>query len=139
MANNHGNARIDYYGTDELIQKLDRAGANVIEELAKALRESAKRPKEEMLNFIKEHRKTGATEESFTEELVPSEKKGLISYKIGFNLDGDKPGLPALFLNYGTPFQEPYFFIDKAIANNLDEIKRVQEETLTKALEEIKL
>lgn len=134
-------ARIDYYGTDEIIQKLDRLGANVSEELAKALIKSAKKPKAEMLAYIKQHRDTGKTEESFTETVREDTTKGKIYLDIGFNLnkkDG-KPGLPALFLNYGTPFIEPSFFIDNAIENNRDEIKRVQQETLEKVAREMGL
>ena len=131
-------AKIEYYGTDEIIQKLDRLGANVGEELAKALIQSAQKPKSEMLAYIRQHRDTGATENSFIETIKNDTAKGKIYLDIGFNLsskDGS-PGLPALFLNYGTPFIEPSFFIDNAIENNRDEIKRVQQETLEKVARE---
>ena len=134
-------ARIDYYGTDEIIQKLDRLGADVSKELAKALIQSAEKPKREMLAYISQHRVTGDTERSFTETIKEDTAKGKIYLDIGFNLskkDGS-PGLPALFLNYGTPFIEPSFFIDNAIENNRDEIKRVQQETLEKVAREIGL
>lgn len=138
-------ARIDYYGTDEIIQKLDRLGANVSEELAKALIKSAEKPKAEMLAFFDHlkdpQRSTGKTKGSFVETVRDDTTKGKIYLDIGFNLnkkDG-KPGLPALFLNYGTPFIEPSFFIDNAIENNRDEIKRVQQETLEKVAREMGL
>lgn len=134
MANNRGNARIDYYGTDEVIQKLDRAGIDVVKVLADVLKQSAEKPKKEMLNFIRQHRQTGETEDSFIEQIKTDEDTGKIYYSIGFNLDGKKPGLPALFLNYGTPTQEPYYFIDNAIDENIDGIKKTQEEALEKIM-----
>lgn len=134
-------ARIDYYGTDEIIQKLDKLGANIGEELAKALKQSAVKPKNEMLSYIREHRDTGATEDSFTETIVNDEAKGKIYLDIGFNLSkkAGSPGLPALFLNYGTPYIEPSFFIENAIENNRDEIQRTQQEALEKVARELGL
>ena len=132
-------ARVDYYGADEIIKKLDDFGANVTEELSKALIASCQKPKQEMLSWIKEHRKTGETEDSFIEEIKTDEEKGKIYLDIGFSLKGTKPGLPALYLNWGTPFIEPSYFINNAVENNRDEIKRVQEKTLLKALRDAQL
>lgn len=127
-------ARIDYYGTDEVLKKLENLGVDVSDELAKALIASAEKPKAEMLDFIRQHRRTGQTEDTFVENIEVDKDNGKIYLEVGFNLKGKKPGLPALYLNYGTPFIQPTFFIDKAIDNNIDEIKRVQQETLEKAL-----
>lgn len=128
-------ARIDYYGTDEIIKKLEMLGANVEEELEKALIASAEKPKQEMYDFIaKNHHRTGDTEKSFMETIEYDESTGKVFLEIGFNLKGKKNGLPTLYLNYGTPMIQPTFFIDKAIENNIDEIKKIQEETLEKAL-----
>ena len=127
-------ARIDYYGTDELIQKLDRLGGNVDEVLASALLKSAEKPKEEMLAYIEEHKRTGLTESTFTENIEHERDSGTIYLEVGFDIK--KGGLPALFLNYGTPTIEPSFFINNAIDNNIDEIKRVQIETIEKAIKE---
>ena len=153
MANNRGNARIDYYGTDEVIQKFDRVGIDVVKVLADVLKQSAEKLKKEMLDFIKQshrhpdkktgkirdYKKTGKTEDSFIEQIKTDENTGKIYYSIGFNLDGNKPGLPALFLNYGTPTQEPYYFIDNAINENIDEIKRTQEEAFEKIMKDVGL
>ena len=127
-------ARIDYYGTDELIQKLDRLGGNVDEVLASALLKSAEKPKEEMLAYIKEHKRTGLTESTFTENIEHERDSGTIYLEVGFDIK--KGGLPALFLNYGTPTIEPSFFINNAIDNNIEEIKRAQIETIEKAIKE---
>lgn len=133
MAKASKTGRIDYYGTDEIIQKLKKLGANVEEALALALERSAEKPKQEMFDFIaQKHHRTGDTEKSLLTEIEIDKKTRKIYLRVGFNLDKEdgKPGLPALFLNYGTPKQEPTFFIDKAIRNNIDEIKKTQQETL---------
>lgn len=144
-------ARVDYYGADEIIRKLDDLGANVEEELSKALIASCQKPKQEMLSWIREdhrvktkdkpYKRTGDTEASFIEKIKTDKEEGKIYLEIGFNLQKEdgKPGLPALYLNWGTPFIEPSYFIEKAINNNRDEIKRVQEETLIKALRKAQL
>ena len=128
-------ARIDYYGTDDIVKKLEKLKVNTTQALAQALKESAEVPKREMLDYIKQHRKTGKTEESFTETIKT--ENDVIYLELGFNLSGaNKPGLPALFLNYGTPFIEPSFFIDKAIENNTDKIKQTQQKTLERIAKE---
>lgn len=129
--NNTG--RIDYYGTDEIIQKLDRLGVDVKEELKNALLKCAEKPVQEMRDFIAtNHHRTGATENSLIVRTEDDDDNGKVFVRVGFNLNKEdgKPGLPALFLNYGTPTQEPTFFINKIIENDIDEIKRIQQETL---------
>lgn len=116
-----GKAQISFYGDKELIDKLDSIGANVEKVCLEALRKSSQLPKQEMLDFIKEHRKTGTTEESFKEEF--NIENGIITAYVGFDLP---KGLPALYLNVGTPTIEPTFFVDKAVENNLDEIRNIQ-------------
>jgi len=116
-----GKAQITFYGDKQIIDKLDSIGANVEKVCLEALKKSIQLPKQEMLDFIKEHRRTGTTEESFKEEF--SVENGVISCYVGFDLP---KGLPALYLNVGTPTIEPTFFIDKAVENNLDEIRNIQ-------------
>lgn len=128
-----GKAKIDFYGTSELLQKLEKAGGNVEKAIVNALKKSAEKPKAEMLEYIRQHKLSGATEESFTEEIKSEGDK--IYMKVGFDIK--KGGLPAVFLNYGTPRIAPSFFVDNAIENNIDEIKRVQLEALNNAFKEL--
>ena len=138
--NNTG--RIDYYGTDEIVQKLDRLGVDVSQALKTALLKSAEKPAQEMRDFIAtNHRRTKTTENSLIVKTEEDEDNGKLFVRVGFNLNKEdgKPGLPALFLNYGTPTQEPTFFIDKIIENDIDEIKRIQQETLEKVARDVGL
>lgn len=128
-----GKAKIDFYGSSELLKKLERAGANVEECIVEALQKSVEKPKEEMLDYIRQHKLTGQTEDSFTTEIKHEGNK--VYLKVGF--DVKKGGLAAIFLNYGTPKIAPSWFIDNAVENNIDEIKRAQVEALNKAFEEL--
>ena len=140
--------RIDYYGTDEIIRKLDNLGVNVYQALSDALLKSAEKPVREMHDFIAEnHHKSGDTEDSIITSVEEDEDNGRLYVKVGFNLNKEdgRPGLPALFLNYGTyldlgtPRQEPTNFVSRIIDNNIDEIARIQQETLEKVARDVGL
>lgn len=128
-----GKARIDFYGSSELLKKLERAGANVEKCIVDALQKSVEKPKEEMIDYIRQHKLTGQTEDSFTTEI--KHEKNKVYLKVGFDIK--KGGIAAVFLNYGTPKIAPSWFIDNAVENNLDEIKRAQIDALNKAFEEL--
>lgn len=129
-----GKSKIDFYGSADFLKKLEKAGADVEKVVADALEKSAEKPKEEMLQYIRQHHFTGQTEESFTTEV--KHEKGKVFLKVGFDIK--KGGIAAVFLNYGTPKIAPSFFIDNAIDHNVDEIKRVQLEALNEAFRELK-
>lgn len=129
-----GKAKIDFYGSSELLKRLEAAGANVEKCIVDALQKSVEKPKEEMLQYIRRHKLTGQTEDSFTTEIKHEENK--VYLKVGFDIK--KGGIAAIFLNYGTPKIAPSFFIDNAIDHNIDEIKRAQLEALNKAFEELR-
>lgn len=129
--------RIDFYGSSELLKKLEKAGANVEKLVVDALQKSVEKPKQEMYDYMKAHTRKGDyvhTIDSFTTEIKQEGDK--VYLKLGFDIKNG--GLPAVFLNYGTPKIPPSFFIDNAIENNVDEIKRVQLEALNEAFKELK-
>lgn len=128
-----GKTRVEFYGTTELLQKLEKAGGNLEKEITKAFERSIKKPKQEMLDFIKQHKQTGVTEESFVENIKSGKEN--IFCEVGFSTR--KGGIASIFLNVGTPFMEPTFFIDNAVENNLDEIKKEQENALKEAFKEL--
>lgn len=127
-------SRIDFYGSSELLKKLEKAGANVEKVVVNALEKSIQKPKAEMLEYIRQHKMTGQTEESFKTEIKQEGDK--IYLNLGFDIKHG--GLAAVFLNYGTPKIAPSFFVDNAIENNIDEIKRVQLEALNEAFKGLK-
>lgn len=124
-------AKIEFFGTAELLKKLEKAGANLEKEIANALSRSIQKPKEDMINFMqtKPEHKTGRTVNSWTETI--EEKDGVIYMEAGFSVR--KGGIASIFWNLGTPYRTPTFFVDKAVEENIDEIKKIQLETLNKA------
>lgn len=131
-----GKSRIEFFGTSELLKKIEKAGGNVEKACEDALRKSVQKPKAEMLEYLtnKPHPySTGQTKDSFTEEIKT--ENGKIYCEVGFSIR--KGGLAALFLNLGTPKIKPSFFVDNAIDHNIDEIKRVQLEALKEAFREL--
>lgn len=125
--------RVNFYGGSELLQKLEKAGANIEKEIIKAIHRGNEKPKQDMLSFIQSHRDTGVTEDSWVEEI--ESKDGVIYSRIGFSVR--KGGIASIFLNLGGLHTPPTYFIDKAVENNIDVIKRAQENALKEAFKEL--
>ena len=126
-----GKSKIEFFGSTELLKKLEEAGGNVEEAIITAIRKSAVKPSNEMLGFIRQHKHSGRTEDSFTEEI--KSKDGVITAEFGFSVR--KGGLAAIFHECGTPRKAPpaSYFISNAIDNNIDEIIKEQNEALMKS------
>lgn len=124
-----GKSKIEFFGTSEILKRLEAAGANVEQACVDALRASVAAPKAEMLDFIRAHKLTGQTEDSFVEEIRQEGNK--IYLELGFSIR--KGGIAALFLNLGTPKIAPTWFIDNAVDHNIDAIKKAQLDTLHEA------
>lgn len=117
-----GKVGIQFSGDSALLKKLESIGANVENVCLEALKVSVQKPKAEMLEYIRQHKLSGRTEASFVEEY--SAAGGIVIANVGFN--ASKGGLPAIFLNVGTPTISPSFFIDRAVEDHLDEIRKTQ-------------
>lgn len=128
-----GKSRIEFFGTSELLKKIEKAGGNVEKACTDALKASIQAPKQEMLEYIQQHHLTGQTEDSFVEEI--KNENGKIYCEVGFSIR--KGGIAALFLNLGTPKISPSFFVDNAIDHNIDKIKADQLKALNDAFREL--
>lgn len=124
-----GKTRLELVGVDDLIKRLDKAGGNIEHLILAAARAGAKKPSEDMQRYMDSHRRTGTTASSFT--VKEDVKDGVVTYEAGFSVR--KGGLPAIFLNLGTPRITPSFFVERAVENNIDEIRRLQQEALREA------
>ena len=130
-----GKSKIEFFGSTELLKKLEEAGGNVEEAITTAIRKSAVKPSNEMLGFIRGHKRSGRTEDSFTEEI--KSKDGVITAEFGFSVR--KGGLAAIFWNVGTIRQAPkaHWFIDNAVENNIDEIIKAQNDALMRSFKDL--
>lgn len=118
---------LDFYGSSELIRKIEAAGGNVEQAVSKAVARSMEAPKRDMQNFIASHHLTGMTEGAFGE--TPFEwKNGVLNYAVGYDMK--KGGIAALFLDVGTPTIPPSFFINQAVERNITRIRDVQQAAL---------
>ena len=125
---------IEMYGVSDLLKQIEKAGGKVDEAVKKCVDNSLEQVGLKMQLFMMEHRATGDTYESY-EPLKGEIANGVVTGSVGYNIK--KGGLPAIFLDVGTPKQKPYFFRYYAIENSRNQIKIIQQETLNEILKEL--
>lgn len=126
---------IELYGVSELLKNIEAAGGKVDEAVAKAVNKSLEVVGADMQNFMSGHRLTGDTYESY-EQTEPKIKGNTVEATVGYN--AKKGGLPAIFLDVGTPKMKPYFFRYYAVNNNTKRLEEIQHATLNEILEGLK-
>lgn len=122
---------IEMYGVSELLKNIEKAGGNVDEAVKKAVDNSLELVGMKMQLFMMEHRLTGDTKESF-EHIRASIKGNKVEAMVGYDIENG--GLPAIFLDVGTPKQKPYFYRYYAVENSRQQIEEIQRTTLEEIL-----
>ncbi len=139
---------IEMYGVDDLLKSIEKAGGKVDEAVKKAVDESLKIVGADMQNFMSGHKHSGDTYASY--EQTPASisdtvkvgketyniKGGGVTGSVGYNVK--QGGLPAIFLDVGTPKQKPHFYRYYAVENNRKRIEEIQRATLNEILEGLK-
>ncbi len=128
--------KLDLKGLSDLLERIQKVGGNIDAAAEKALVESAKLFVEDLKSGIKKHRRTGLTEASLNDPTQLQREGNQLTLNVGFDLG--KGGLPALFLEYGTPSIKPEPFIRPAIQHNQPKARKVQQEILSQILEDLK-
>lgn len=126
---------VEMYGTADLLKSIEAAGGKVDEAVRKAVDASLKIVGDDMQAFMSQHIETGDTVASY-EHIAASIKGNSVEAMVGY--DSKNGGLPAIFLDVGTPKQKPYFFRYYAVENNRQKIEQIQRDTLTEILEGLK-
>lgn len=126
---------IEMYGVSELLKNIEAAGGKVDEAVKQAVDKSLEIVGTDMQNFMSGHRVSGDTYASYEQKAAVAEGN-LVQASAGY--DVKKGGLPAIFLDVGTPKQKPYFYRYYAVENNRKRIEEIQRETLNKILEGLK-
>lgn len=126
---------IEMYGVSELLKSIEQAGGKVNEAVKTAVNESLKIVGADMQNFMSGHKHSGDTYASY--EQTPAIANGnTVSANAGYNVK--QGGLPAIFLDVGTPKQKPHFYRYYAVENNRKRIEEIQRATLNEILEGLK-
>lgn len=123
---------MDFYGFEDLLLKIHEAEGSIMPAVMDALQEGARPIQADLLRFMAKHHLTGTTEGSMTEALHKWNAGMMLYYEMGFDIK--KGGLPALFLDIGTPKIAPSFFVYYAFKENSDNVRALQEKALRKAL-----
>jgi len=127
--------KLDLSGFKELLERIQKVGGNIDAAAEKALIESAKPFVEDLKTGIKKHHRTGLTEASLNDPTQIQREGNRLTLNVGFDLG--KGGLPALFLEYGTPHMKADPFIQRSIQRNQSISRKIQKELLTKILKEL--
>lgn len=125
--------KLDVKGLEDLLERIKKAGGNITQATETALKESAKPFYDDLRSGIAKHRDTGLTESSLR-TLDVKWDGNVASLKVGFDIN--KGGLPALFIEYGTPKQKPRPFIRPAITRNKPKARKIQQKVLVDILKE---
>lgn len=126
---------VEMYGVSDLLNKIEAAGGKVDEAVKKAVDNSLEQVGMKMQLFMIEHRQTGDTYRSY-EQIMASIKDNKVESMVGYNVKNG--GLPAIFLDVGTPKQKAHFFRYYAVENSRKQIEEIQRVTLNEILEDLK-
>ena len=122
---------VEMYGVKDLLNKIEAAGGKVDEAVKKAVDASLEQVGMKMQLFMIGHKESGETYSSY-EQIMASIKDNKVEAMVGYNVKNG--GLPAIFLDVGTPKQKPYFFRYYAVENSRKQIEEIQRATLNEIL-----
>lgn len=122
---------VEMYGVSDLLKQIESAGGRVDAAVQQAVDRSLEIVGADMQNFMSGHKDTGETMASFEhiKAIIQGDK---VEAMVGYNAKNG--GLPAIFLDVGTPKQKAYFYRYYAVENNRKKIEEIQRETLNEIL-----
>ena len=126
---------VEMYGVSDLLKQIENAGGKVDAAVQKAVDNSLELVGMKMQLFMMDHRESGDTYASY-EHIKASVQGNSVTAMVGYN--SKEGGLPAIFLDVGTPKQKPHFFRYYAVENSRKQIEEIQRATLGEILEGLK-
>lgn len=128
------NTMLEITGVSEILKKIEKAKGDAVPAVAEMAKKSLEIIGENANQFMKGHKLTGDTLESYAmhAKIDGDTVKGVVGY------DVKKGGLPAIFLDVGTPTQKGYFWKYYAVENTRKQVEQIQQETLKKILEDLR-
>ena len=128
------NTMIEITGVSELLKKIEKAKGDAVPSVAEMAKKSLEVIGENANQFMQGHKLTGDTLGSYDmhARIEGDMVKGVVGY------DVKEGGLPAIFLDVGTPTQKGYFWKYYAVENTRKQVEQIQQETLKKILEDLR-
>ena len=125
------NTMLEITGVSELLKKIEKAKGDAVPAVAEMAKKSLEIIGENANQFMAGHKMTGDTLGSYDmhAKIDGDTVKGVVGY------DVKKGGLPAIFLDVGTPTQKGYFWKYYAVENTRKQVEQIQQATLKKILE----
>lgn len=115
-------------GAKEILQEIEEMGKSVPLACADALETAGKMATVEYEKVISEHKYTGLTRDNLVENPKAKSAGAKVTVQTGFRIKGG--GIASIFLDMGTPKQEPLYYIKKIKKN------RAIKKAIMKKLEE---
>lgn len=104
--------RFSAFGLDDLLARVNDMGADLDTVVPEMLKETGERVTKDLKRGIAKHHQTGKTESALRERPEIIQQGNKTTCKVGFRLP---EGLPARYINKGTPTNTPDPFVDRAI------------------------
>lgn len=119
-------ARIITTGSEEMLKQIESMEGNITNALVKAIESSGLVATAQFRQTAIQHKQSGITEESLVDNPKAEINGSKIIMKTGFNIT--KGGLASIYLDRGTPKQDPINYVDKIKKNK--SVSKAVEETL---------
>ena len=121
--------KFELKGLDEYLKKIQEMGGNIDEAVEKAVDESTKPIYEDIQNWAKKHKLTGATLKGVAKTDVQKEGNSYF-VEVGIDTTHSKTAWHAVFVEYGTPKMAADPGIRPAF--NKSRVKRIQKQVLSR-------
>lgn len=121
--------RFSMFGVQDMLARVQEMGKDIDGAVTEALQTTADRVTTDMRKGIAKHHRTGKTQEALRENPRVEQVGGKFSVKTGFQLP---QGLPARYIDRGTPTNAPDPFVDRAL--NKTKIRKEQQKALQRII-----
>lgn len=118
-------------GIEEYLEKIKKAGGDIVETVKEAIGESAKPIHEDIRIWAEKHKMTGATLKGVSLDEVKVEGND-IYVDVGIDTTLSPLSWHAVFVEFGTPKQAADPGIRPAFDNNKSKVKKIQKTILAK-------
>ena len=123
-------------GVEALLKEIETMGGSVNDAAEKAILASAQPFTQDLKLAITKHKRTGLTEKALSSPQHVMWEGNRCSLQVGFDMVAG--GLPAIFLEYGTPRMSARPFIRPAIAKAKRNMVHLQSQALHAIMKELK-